>query len=130
MTAIDTGLQDLGRRHPEWKPWLAVVQEILREAANPIWESLVPARTEAQQSKVPLLAGATVAVIEKQFTRAAVWCFLAAALSVTGLMHSYRFITADTAVSLTPAWPWVYGYLIMGGCFFLARWLTVPSKGH
>ena len=62
MTAIDTGLQDLGRRHPEWKPWLAVVQEILREAANPIWEALVPARTEAQQSKVPLLAGATVAL--------------------------------------------------------------------
>ena len=62
MTAIDTGLQDLGRRHPEWKPWLAVVQEILREAANPIWESLVPARTEAQQSKVPLLAGARLAL--------------------------------------------------------------------
>ena len=57
MTAIDTGLQDLGRRHPEWKPWLAVVQEILREAANPIWEALVPARTEPQQSKVPFFLG-------------------------------------------------------------------------
>ena len=26
MTAIDTGLQNLKRRYPEWEPWLAVVQ--------------------------------------------------------------------------------------------------------
>jgi len=33
-------------------------------------------------------------------------------------------------MSMTPAWPWVEGYLIMAGCFFLAPWLTVPHKGH
>ena len=57
MTAIDTGLQDLRRQHPEWEPWLAVVQEILSETTNPEWDAFVPVRTEAQQSKVPLLGG-------------------------------------------------------------------------
>src|SRR5258707_8013298 len=68
MTAIDTGLQDLKRQHPEWEPWLAVIQEILSEAANPKWDAVVPVRTEAQQDKVPLLAGATLG-LEKSSVR-------------------------------------------------------------
>ena len=62
MTAIEAGLQDLKRRHPEWEPWLAVVQEVLSEAANPEWNALVPTRTDAQQSKMPLLAGMALAL--------------------------------------------------------------------
>src|SRR5262249_10557944 len=77
-----------------------------------------------------ILAAVTVAVIERQFRRAAGWCLVAALLSAVGLMHSYEFFEGGTKISLTPAWPWVQGYLIMGGCFFLARWLTVPHKGH
>ena len=57
MTAIDTGLQDLKRQHPEWEPWLAVVQAILREIEDPKWDGVVPLRAQAQ-SKVPLLAEA------------------------------------------------------------------------
>ena len=68
MTAIDTGLQNLKRRYPEWEPWLAVVQEILSEAANPQWNAVVPVRTEAQQDKVPLLAGVALA-LEKSSVR-------------------------------------------------------------
>ena len=68
MTAIDTGLQDLKRQHPEWEPWLAVIQEILSEAANPKWDAVVPVRTEAQQDKVPLLAGVTLG-LEKSSVR-------------------------------------------------------------
>ena len=60
MTEIDTGLQNLKRRHPEWEPWLAVVQEILRESADSKWETVVPARAGAQPDKVPLLAGADI----------------------------------------------------------------------
>jgi FdhE protein len=61
MTApTQTGLQDLEREYPEWKPWLAVVGEALREAADPKWEALVPPRAEPQQSRVPLLSGATL----------------------------------------------------------------------
>jgi FdhE protein len=60
MMASDTGLQDLKRRHPEWEPWLAVVQEILTETGNSEWDAVVPFRTEAQQNKVPLLATAAI----------------------------------------------------------------------
>jgi FdhE protein len=62
MMAIDTGLQDLKRRHPEWEPWLAVVQEILTETAKPDWDAVVPLPNDAQQSKVPLLATATISL--------------------------------------------------------------------
>jgi FdhE protein len=60
MSAVDSGLQDLKRRHPEWEPWLAVVQEVLSATTNPHWDALVPSRTESQQSRVPLLAGMTL----------------------------------------------------------------------
>jgi len=65
MTAIDTGLQDLKRQHPEWEPWLTVVQEVLSEATNSEWDAFVPVRTEAQQSKVPLLAGIALALEQR-----------------------------------------------------------------
>jgi FdhE protein len=61
MTAIDTGLQDLKRRHPEWQPWLAVVQAILRETEDPKWDAVVPLPAETK-SKVPLLAEAKLEV--------------------------------------------------------------------
>ena len=61
MTVIDTGLQDLKRQHPEWEPWLAVVQQTLREIDNPYWDAMVPRRV-TQQDKRPLLAGATLAL--------------------------------------------------------------------
>ena len=69
MTAIDTGLQYLKRQHPEWEPWLAVVQEVLSETTNPEWDACVPVRTEAQQSKVPLLAGTTLALAQRSVHR-------------------------------------------------------------
>ena len=75
-----------------------------------------------------LVAAATVAVIERRFVQASMWCAIAAVLSAIGLMHSYRWTSGDTIVSLTPAWPWVAGYVLMGAIFFLARWLTVPQE--
>jgi FdhE protein len=69
MTAVEAGLQDLKRRHPEWEPWLAVVQEVLSETTNPEWDTFVPVRTEAQQSKVPLLAGTTLALAQRSVHR-------------------------------------------------------------
>jgi FdhE protein len=69
MTAIEAGLQDLRRRHPEWEPWLAVVQEVLSETTNPEWDALVPIRTEPQQTKVPLLAGITLALEQRSIGR-------------------------------------------------------------
>jgi FdhE protein len=60
--AIDTDVQDLGRRQPEWQPWLAVVQEVLNETANAKWDATIPDRAEPLESKAPLLAGAVLAI--------------------------------------------------------------------
>jgi len=73
-----------------------------------------------------ILAAATAEVIEQRFGRAAVWCASGAALSAVGLIHSYRFTPADTAVSLAPSWEHAVGYLAMGAVFLAARWLTTP----
>jgi FdhE protein len=63
MTApVDTALQELGRQRPEWEPWLTVVEKVLGESAGARWDSLVPARAEPQESKVPLLSGAKLAM--------------------------------------------------------------------
>jgi adenine/guanine/hypoxanthine permease len=75
-----------------------------------------------------LLAAATAAVIDRRFGQASLWCLAAAGLSAIGLMHSYRWEFADTALSLRPAWPWVMGYGAMALVFFSARWLTVRER--
>ncbi|WP_054774847.1 hypothetical protein [Methylogaea oryzae] len=81
-----------------------------------------------------ILAAVTVAVIERRFLQAAAWCGVAALLSSLGLMHSYLWTPADTALSLTPAWPWAQAYALMGLVFFAARWVTVAddaaADGH
>lgn len=75
-----------------------------------------------------LLSAATVAVIERRFVQAGLWCWIAALLSWLGLMHSYRWAPGDTVMSLTPAWPWVLGYAAMGLTFMSARWLAAEDK--
>ena len=57
MTAPETGLDGLRRQHPEWAPWLALVQTILFETADPKWDALVPLCAPARD-KMPLLANA------------------------------------------------------------------------
>jgi FdhE protein len=87
MTAIDTGLQDLKRQHPEWAPWLAVVQEILRETNNPQWDTVVPDRA-TQQDKTPLLAGASLALEQNSIRRLIKMLIEAACRSGTPAMAS------------------------------------------
>jgi AGZA family xanthine/uracil permease-like MFS transporter len=77
-----------------------------------------------------LLAALTVAVIERQFTRAAAWASLGAVLSAVGLLHAYRFTPADTALALQPAWPWATGYALMAVLLAVAPWITVEDTGH
>jgi adenine/guanine/hypoxanthine permease len=74
-----------------------------------------------------ILAAAVAEVIDQRFTRAAAWCLAGAALSAVGLIHSYRFTPADTAVSLAPAIEPAVAYLAMAAVFVLARWVTRPS---
>jgi FdhE protein len=60
--SLSAGLKDLGRQHPEWEPWLAVMEAVLSEAANAKWDALVPARNHRQENRIPLLAGITLAL--------------------------------------------------------------------
>jgi FdhE protein len=70
MMAPGTALNSLKRQRPEWEPWLAVVEEVLREAATPTWDVAVPPRVGsgadapgakmALDAEAPLLAGATI----------------------------------------------------------------------
>jgi len=76
-----------------------------------------------------LLAAATVEVIERRFERASMWCLAGAAVSATGLIHSYGFGPADTVVKLQPAWPFVGAYFAMAVVFMVARKVTEPMDG-
>ncbi len=77
-----------------------------------------------------ILSAATVAVIERRFQIAALWCGIGALLATVGLLHSYAFTPGDTVVALAPGWPWAAGYAVMGTIFLLARWVTVEGEGH
>lgn len=76
------------------------------------------------------LSAATVYVIERRFVRAAAWCAAGAAVSLTGLMHSYRFTPGDTALLLRPALPHALGYAILAVVFLLAPLLTEEGGEH
>ena len=95
-----------------------------------------------------ILAAMTVYIVDRQFARAARWCLLATALSLLGLMHSWKFTPSDTVINvplldqlaargafpgwaaLFPAWPYALGYslvalLLLGA----ARWGR-PDPSH
>jgi FdhE protein len=73
MSAPDAALNGLRHERPEWEPWLAVVDEILREAVSPAWVAAVPDAAPAQRTAVPLLAGTTLtleaALVRRLFER-------------------------------------------------------------
>jgi AGZA family xanthine/uracil permease-like MFS transporter len=78
-----------------------------------------------------ILAATTVALIERRFIRAGVWCVVAAALSAAGFMHSYTWDGTGSVNVLRLAWnDWATGYAAMAACFFLAPALTEPGEGH
>jgi AGZA family xanthine/uracil permease-like MFS transporter len=74
-----------------------------------------------------ILSAMTVAVIEARFVQAALWCWAAALLSATGLMHGYAFTPGDTVGRVAPALPWAAGYGLAGLVFIAAKWITVPG---
>jgi adenine/guanine/hypoxanthine permease len=77
-----------------------------------------------------LMSAAVVGVIRRQWTTAAAWCACAAILSACGLMHSYQWTFGDTAIRLSPAWPYVIGYSGMALLFYTARWTTEEGGEH
>jgi FdhE protein len=61
MSTAATALDSLKQQHPEWAPWLAVVEAVVREAESRQWDFTVPPHSE-QGNAVPLLAGTSVAL--------------------------------------------------------------------
>jgi AGZA family xanthine/uracil permease-like MFS transporter len=110
---------------PEFSP--AVIDKLL---ASDTWAHGAFALEQGFILTAMLLAAATVEVIERRFFRAGLWCLVAAALSASGIIHSYRFTPADTAVALVPNWQFASAYLAMAVVFLTARWLTREGEGH
>jgi FdhE protein len=54
-------MRELQRDHPEWRPWLTVIAEVLRQAVDPAWERLVPRAAQPTQP-APLLENATIVI--------------------------------------------------------------------
>jgi AGZA family xanthine/uracil permease-like MFS transporter len=122
------GLRAAGMGRPGGPPFSeALVPAFL---ASDTWIHGVFALEQGFIFTAMILAAATVAVLERRFRVAALWCLVAAVLSAIGLMHSYAWTPADTVVSLTPAWPWAAGYLVMALIFAVAPWITVEGEGH
>lgn len=79
-----------------------------------------------------ILAAAAVGIIERRFQQAAAWLWVAAVLSLTGLMHGWYWTGGDTAMSLD-LWrnladmrgnaQAAVGYGLAGALCFLAPWL-------
>lgn len=59
MTTSTADVAGLERQRPEWQPWLAVVQEALRQAASSRWDRAVPDGMQARSDR-PLIAERTV----------------------------------------------------------------------
>ena len=89
----------------------------------------------------------TYYIVERQFTRAAGWCLLAAGLSLSGFMHSWKFTASDTVISvplldvmvgnevggwaaLFPAWPFALGYALFTLLLLVAHRWAQPMSGH
>jgi FdhE protein len=64
MITSAIALDGLKREQPEWAPWLAVIEEVLRETADRRWDAVLPAITHvaARPPAAPLLAGAALSV--------------------------------------------------------------------
>lgn len=59
----DDPLVRLAREQPQWRGWLALLDTVRREAADPWWTEAVPRPRHAPRPGVPLLAG-TAATID------------------------------------------------------------------
>jgi FdhE protein len=57
---VRVAVDELRRTRPEWSPWLAVVEEALREATDGRWERIVP--QPGEDRRPPLLSGSSVVV--------------------------------------------------------------------
>ncbi|HEY5961317.1 MAG TPA: hypothetical protein VIV60_32390 [Polyangiaceae bacterium] len=74
-------------------------------------------------------AALTVEIIERRFSRAALWALGGALLCACGLMHGYRFTPADTvqAIAVKETLPFVAGYAMLAALLYLARFCRLDA---
>jgi FdhE protein len=60
MTPRATALEKLHRAHPEWKPWLSVIETVVEECRDEEWDAFVPEMRAGNEA--PRLAGVTISV--------------------------------------------------------------------
>jgi AGZA family xanthine/uracil permease-like MFS transporter len=106
-----------------------LTDELKRDSGT--WFSGVLALEQGFIFTASVLAATTVAVIERRFRQAGLWCLAGAALSATGLMHNFKWEGFSAKNVLQIEWtPWATGYTAMALCFFLAPLLTERGEGH
>ena len=64
MIPVARSVDSLRKRRPEWSPWLAVVDEVQREAMTARWETAVPSGRREMEAAAPLLSGTIVRIDE------------------------------------------------------------------
>jgi FdhE protein len=102
MTAsIESDLGELGRQRPEWQPWLTVVEEVVQEIADAKWDAVIPDRTQALESKAPLLASTVIAIEMTWLRRWMEQLIRTASRSGTNKMATLKGALQETADTLT-----------------------------
>ena len=91
-------------------------------------------------------AAIVVCIVDRQWTRAAVWSGVGALLALVGLMHSYTLTGRDTVINLPlmdwlnarrtpgrsffPAGGTAVGYLLAALLFLGVKYFTVPRASE
>ncbi len=70
------------------------------------------------------LSAIAVFLIEREFTRAALWALAAGSFAMAGLMHSFSLAPTAVREEIRPGFAWqaAAGYLAMAGVFALVGW--------
>jgi len=84
-------LKRLSADRPEWRPWLAVVDELFQETAESRWDDCVPVFAE-RRAHVPWLAKASIAISRDRLRRWAGRLLRAAAAGGTAPLASLQRI--------------------------------------
>jgi len=64
MIPAARSVDSLRKRRPEWSPWLAVIDDVQREAMTTRWDAIVPSERRDMDGAAPLLSGTGVHVDE------------------------------------------------------------------
>ena len=122
------GLRAAGMGAPGGAPFSVALLEAFRR--SDVWIGGGFALEQGFIFTAMILSAATALVIDRRFARAAAWCFSAALLAATGLVHSYAFAEGDTVMTLRPAWAHAAGWAAMGLLFLAAPLVTEPEPGE